>query len=315
VRSRNAHSSGNAEREATSFLWRRLRESAPLDTPKAKARVVDRINGDGEPSAMPRAYDPALDQVLAPLLTDLRGLLGDGLIGLYLYGSAVSGGFEPRVSDIDLVAIMRRSVADLDLSGLDRVHRMVVARNPDWTDRLEIVYVARSTLADAAGSRDSLAIISPGEPFHLTGPASDWLQNWYLARETGISLYGPPAPEVMPPVSRADFLAAVSRYLEYLRRHGAPPYAVLSACRAVRTLGTGIQCSKQEGAAWLRERMPEWAWLIDAALACRLSGGAVGFDDMPTRKEAGRFVDLLAVTAQRSMTLATPSGTVSADSI
>ena len=277
--------------------------------------MVDRINGDGEPSAMPRAYDPVLDQVLAPLLTDLRGLLGDDLIGLYLYGSAVSGGFEPRVSDLDLVAIVRRSVADLDLSGLDRVHRKVVARDPDWSDRLEIVYVARGALAGGAGSPDLLAVISPGEPFHVTGPASGWLQNWYLARETGISLFGPPAPEVMPPVSHADFLAAVSQYLEYLRGQSAPPYAVLSACRAVRTLETGVQCSKLEGAAWMRERMPEWAWLIDAALACRLSGGAVGFDDVRTRKAAGRFVDLLAVTAQRSMTLATPPGTVSADLI
>ena len=276
--------------------------------------MVDLINGDGEPSVMPREYDPALDQVLSPLVTALRDVLGDDLIGLYLYGSAVSGGFDPGVSDLDLVAITRRPVGDLDLSGLDRVHRKVVDRDLGWSDRLEIVYVARGTLAGGAGSRDPLAVISPGEPFHVTGPASDWLQNWYLARETGISLFGPPAAEVMPRVSRADFLAAVSRYLEYLRGHGALPYAVLSACRAVRTLETGIQCSKQEGAAWVRERMPEWAWLIDAALACRLSGGAVGFDDARTREAAGRFVDLLAVTAQRSTTLATPSGTVAGDS-
>jgi hypothetical protein len=36
--------------------------------------------------------------------------------------------------------------------------------------------------------------------------------------------------------------------------------------------------------------MPEWAPLIDAALACRLSRGAVGFDDRPSRAAARAFV-------------------------
>jgi hypothetical protein len=249
--------------------------------------------------------------VLSPLATDLRVVLGDDLVGLYLYGSAVAGGFDPGVSDLDLVAITRRPVADLDLPGLDGVHRKVVDRDRGWSDRLEIVYVSLDALAGGAGSRDPLAVISPGEPFHVTGPASDWLQNWYLARETGIALFGPSAADVMPPVSRPDFLAAVGRYLEYLRRNGDLAYAVLSACRAVRTLQTGAHCSKQEGAAWVRERMPEWAWLIAAALACRLSRGAVGFHDTPTREAAARLVALLADKAQRETTRAESWGTVS----
>jgi hypothetical protein len=39
--------------------------------------------------------------------------------------------------------------------------------------------------------------------------------------------------------------------------------------------------------------MPEWAWLIDTALRCRLSGGRTGFDDEPTRAAARTFIALL----------------------
>jgi hypothetical protein len=159
-------------------------------------------------------------------------------------------------------------------------------------DRLEIVYVAQMAVRRPVG-RDHVAVISPGEPFHVTGPASDWLQNWYLVRETGVAIVGPPAAEVIAPVSRAAFLGALRAYLDYLRGTDSLGYAVLSACRGVRTLKTGRPCSKQEGALWARERMPEWAWLIDAALTDRLSPGQTGFDDPRARAAARRFVELL----------------------
>jgi predicted nucleotidyltransferase len=245
---------------------------------------------------MSRSYERALDEVLDPLVADLREVLDANLIGLNLYGSAVTGGFDPGVSDLDLIAIMRGEIADLDLSALDRVHGRVTDRDPSWTDRLEIVYVARATLASGSSSREPLAVISPGEPFHVTGPASDWTQNWYLARETGVSLFGPPATAFIPEISSADFVGAVRRYLGYLAGQRPSAYAVLSACRAVRTLETGIPCSKQEGAARLREGMPEWAWLIDEALACRLSRGELGFDGS-TQEAATQFVTILASKA------------------
>ncbi|MDP9270362.1 MAG: DUF4111 domain-containing protein [Chloroflexota bacterium] len=246
---------------------------------------------------MSRRYERALDDVLDPVVADLGEVLGADLIGLYLYGSAVSGGFDGGVSDLDLIAITGREIGDLDLSALDRVHRRVTDRDPSWMDRLEIVYVAQGSLAGGSSSRDPLAVISPGESFHVTGPASDWTQNWYLARETGISLVGPPASALIAAISRAEFLAAVASYLGYLAGQGSSPYGVLSACRAVRTLETGSPCSKQEGADWLRERMPEWAWLIDEALARRLSSCALGFDDNRTREAAARFVSILAARA------------------
>jgi len=230
-----------------------------------------------------------LRPVLEPLTRDLRAVLGEDLVGLYLYGSAVSGGFEPGVSDLDLVAVTRQRVDALDLAGLDRVHRAVVERDPTWADRLEIVYVAQGTLAGPIGD-DPVAVISPGEPFHLSGPASDWLQNWYLVRETAVALVGPAAAPITP-ITRAEFLAAVRSYLEYLRGVDSLGYAVLSACRCARTLETGEPGSKLEGAAWARDRMPQWSWLIDAAIADRRSQGQGGFDDAETQSAARRFVD------------------------
>jgi hypothetical protein len=245
---------------------------------------------------MAHAYDRALDAVLAPLVDDLREALGEELVGLYLYGSAVSGGFDEGVSDLDLVAVTGAAVAELDLGRLGRVHKRFVERDPSWHDRLEIVYVARNTVAGSIGQQ-SVAVISPGEPFHVTGPASDWLQNWYLVRETGVTLVGSPATDVIGPLSLADYLAAVRAYLSYLAGSEPSAFAVLSACRALRTQQTAARCSKQEGAAWVKERLPEWTWLVDLALEERLTRSHHAFRTDPTRTAARRFVQQLAMAA------------------
>jgi hypothetical protein len=232
----------------------------------------------------------------------VRGALGDDLVGLYLYGSSVSGGFDPGVSDVDLVAVTSSEVQGIDLAMLERMHRRLVVRYPDWTDRVEVVYIGRATLHSFRTSAGSLAVISPGEPLHVREDrVVDWLQNWYLIRETGVTLYGADAATIVPPVAWSEFVAATVRYAEEVRSRsrvgagaGALAYTILTMCRALRTVQAQTHGSKQEGATWARERMPDWAWLIDAALDCRLSRGTLGFHDEQSRTDAEIFITLLA---------------------
>ncbi len=46
--------------------------------------------------------------------------------------------------------------------------------------------------------------------------------------------------------------------------------------------------------------MPEWAWLIDAALACRLSRGSVGFDDERARAGTDELIALVAARIDKA---------------
>lgn len=249
-----------------------------------------------------------LESLLETLVSGIHAVLAGDLVGIYLYGSSVSSGFDPGVSDLDLVAVTSAEVEEIDLAGLEQMQLDIVGRNPEWSDRLEIVYIGWTTLQSFRTSPGSLAVISPGEPFHVVGDVAEWLQNWYLVRETGVTLYGVAAPEVILPIARVEFVAAVVRYADWLRNRNyddlgpaSLAYAVLSLCRALRTVRTGLHCSKREAAAWTRERMPEWAWLIDAALRCRMSRGPTGFDDEQTRTAAQRFIRLLADEIRGSM--------------
>lgn len=281
--------------------------------------AVDGQHADDEPRSMDHSH-PMLESLLETLVCDIGAVLGGDLVGIYLYGSAVSGGFDPGVSDLDIVAVTSAEVEELDLAGLEQMHLDIVGRNPEWSDRLEIVYIGRTTLQSFRTSPGSLAVISPGEPFHVVGDVAEWLQNWYLVRETGATLHGVAAAHVIPPIARAEFVAAVVRYADWLGRGnddhlgpGSLAYAVLSLCRALRTVRTGMHCSKQQAAAWTTERMPEWAWLIDAALRCRMSRGMTGFDDEQTRSAARMFIRLLAdeITGPMSVATATADARIS----
>lgn len=237
-----------------------------------------------------------VERLLGSLVPGLADALKDDAVGVYLTGSAISGGYDPGSSDIDLVVVTARPAADLDLTILRRVHSTVVARDAGWNDRLEIVYIGRDTLGSFRTTNDLLAVVSPGEPLHLTGPVCDWLQNWYLVATAGRVLLGPPAADLFPAIEPAEFLAAIRSYARFLAG-GAPgwsggrlAYAVVSACRALATIRSGAPCSKRDGATAVRRLRPQDADLIDAAIAARRAGSRTPFESPELRRRAVRLV-------------------------
>jgi aminoglycoside adenylyltransferase-like protein/nucleotidyltransferase-like protein len=251
----------------------------------------------------PAGAEPRTERlVAADLASTIQSVIGNDLVAIYLTGSSVTGGFDPGVSDLDLVVVTTVPPERLDLSGLERMHATFAQGRPDWRDRIETVYVGRTTLRSFRTSSDHLAVISPGEPFHVRDDHPGlWLQNWYLAREFGVALVGPAATEVVPRISWPEFVAATARYAAEVAARldddlspGELAYVVLTTCRAVTTIKTDHHVSKQEAAAWVRERIPDSARTIAAALQCRLSHGAVGFDDVQGQAAARALVHRLA---------------------
>jgi hypothetical protein len=266
---------------------------------------------------MDRAQE-SVSELLAELVADMRAALGDDLVAVYLYGSSVTGGFDVGVSDVDLVTITRRNPPTLELAALGAMHAAFTGRHPAWTDRIEAVYVGLDALALFRTSAGRLAVISPGEPLHLRKdrPAT-WIQNWYFVKATGVALFGPPARELLPHVGWVELVDATKQYVTEVAAKnlgessaGHLAYAVLTVCRAEQTVVDGTLASKQEAASWSSRRHPEWAWLIESALRCRLTKGSIGFDDEATRAAAVAFVRSIAgeVGSMPSDSHAEPSG-------
>lgn len=246
--------------------------------------------------AVPTSY-PAANEIVAALLVAMRRVLGDKLVGCYLYGSLVAGDFDLDISDTDLLAVLAANLDDAEVAALRVMHQDFARAHPRWDDRIEVAYVPVAALRTYRAQTSMIAVISPGEPFHHRMAGIDWLANWYLVRETGVTLIGPPPSTSIEPIGTGEYLAAIYRYAQEWReriQHATPrkaqAYAVLTLCRAARTLATGEQSSKIQAAEWAAREWPQWSGLIQQALTWRRTAGDASANGEATLPEVRRFV-------------------------
>ena len=216
------------------------------------------------------------------LLVGLCRILDDNLVGIYLYGSLVTGDFDERASDIDLVVVLNQGLDASSFNALDALHQQVVARYPAWQDRLELAYISLDALRRFRERRSQIAIISPGEPFHQIEAGRDWLISWYMLRETGLALCGPAITGLFDPIAKSEYIEAVQRHIEGYRKPSSFAadtsnwsYIVLTTARGVYTVLQGRPPSKAQAAAWATASFPQWARLIELALIWRAASGDV----------------------------------------
>jgi len=200
--------------------------------------------------------------------------LGRRLLGLYLTGSLVTGDFDERVSDIDLVAVLPDEPRAEDLARLGVMHDRIAREHPEWDDRVEVIYIGADALATFRTRASTIGAISPGEPFHTKAAGIDWLINWYLIQRYGRVLRGPPFAEFAPAIGDEEFVDS-ARSLAHLMRPGldettttrSRAYYLITLCRALVTVTTGRMPSKAYALAWTRERVPDWVGLLDRCAA------------------------------------------------
>jgi hypothetical protein len=241
---------------------------------------------------------PEVDALLAELRDGIAAILGQRLLGLYLYGSLVAGGFTPGVSDVDLLAVTATTIHQREFALLDEMQTAILARRPDWNDRIEIGYLSAAALRSFRSQASPIAVIHPGEPFHFKQAGRDWLVNWWVVREQGLALLGPPADQLIGPIATQEFLDIVvehaqrwPEWMQHMRQRKSQSYAILTMCRALYTTEHGRQVSKQQAARWVQSLLPAWAPLIEQALEWRVA--PENFDDAEHYPDTLRFVELM----------------------
>jgi hypothetical protein len=246
----------------------------------------------------PARIPPEVTELAEQLLATQRQVLGDRLLGLYLFGSATTGSFQAGISDIDTLAVLATDPSANDLAGLATMHEGLVKDAPAWYDRVEVDYLSATALANFRTGSWPAARISPGEPFHPIQIDHRWVTDWYHVLISGVTLHGPPPQQFIPPISHSEFVEAVrQQLLEWPDRltedlgPGGRTYAVLTACRAMRVCRTGDYVSKKEAAGWAGEQLPEFRDVINAGLAQRYQPQTPGAPAGPSLADTRQFVE------------------------
>ena len=225
-----------------------------------------------------------------------RRVLGTDLVGSYLYGSAATGAFEPGVSDLDTVAVLRSDPTESQLAGLPGTsckHRSRVAR------------VGRS-------GRGRVPVDPCPHELHDSITCSSDIPRRTFPSDRGgwpVAHRLVPVAHRLVPVAHRRQRSTVRRWLRWRRSSrkrstwkacantcwtpsgsmsapvpGDRSSAILSMCRGLRTCRTGEHVSKREGARWASQLMPEHSALIEDAVAWRARQERSG--NLPMSREA-----------------------------
>lgn len=245
----------------------------------------------------PTTY-PEVNQLLADLLAQMLVILGTKLVGLYLYGSLVTGDFDIEISDVDLLAAISSDLTDAEFQALKQMHDGIVAKDRQWDNRVEVAYFSLHGLRTFKTERSPIAVISPGEPFNLKDAGSDWLMNWYMVREKGITLFGASPETTIEPVSNDEFIQCIRAHMASWREwvkdiehRKGQSYAILTVCRGLYTCTHGEQVSKVRAAAWAEKQFPEWSSLIQDALVWRKAAEDDSINHAATMLQTQQFVN------------------------
>lgn len=185
--------------------------------------------------------------------------LADELVGVWLFGSACRGGYEPGLSDLDVQVMVSHHLDDMVYHRLaaDLSHSAL----PCPATKLElVVYTAEEARAAEARAPRYELNFNTGRTMTTGDHVSlDWTQaaeHWFLldvasCRDAAIPLCGPPAAEVFGSPSDLQVMRALKQSLDLYHAHGdRGPNSLLNGLRAERWVKERVWCTKLEASEW-----------------------------------------------------------------
>ena len=103
----------------------------------------------GDPVFHPTSYSE-VNTILDLLLSEVRALVGEELLGMYLNGSLSLGAFEPGSSDIDFLVATVDALTDEQVSALSNMHARLLTSGLSYATRLEGFYLPQAVLRRSA---------------------------------------------------------------------------------------------------------------------------------------------------------------------
>ena len=236
-----------------------------------------------------------MEEQLDQTVTLVREVLGDKLVGLYLFGSAVLGGLRPT-SDLDLLAVSRRPTTPAERGRL--VEGLLALSK--WPRYLELTVVVQSdvrpwryppTMDLQYGDwlRDGL------ERGEIPPPAAnpDLAALITMTLLHGRALAGPPPADVFAPVPREDLVRAGVDEVEGILADldDDTRNMLLTLARIWSTAETGEIRSKDAAADGAIPRLPEaHRPVLERARDSYRSGDYGTWDDLDVRACASYVV-------------------------
>ncbi len=228
------------------------------------------------------------DHILNNIVISYKNILKDNILGIYVHGSLAMDCFNPKVSDIDFLVIVKKTITtnvkrklidvllELSKSGPKKGLEMSVLleknvknfKHPTpyilhYSDAYKATYESNHSYLCENGEDPDLAA-------HIT-----------VTRARGIRIYGCPIEEIFSPVPRRDYLSSIYYDVKEARQEiiDSPVYIILNLCRVLYYLKEEAISSKEEGGQWACSDLPnEYVKIVQVALNCYNEGEKADFN-------------------------------------
>ena len=223
---------------------------------------------------------PELNSVLQQMVKSIQSILDHNFVGAYLQGSFAVGDFDEH-SDVDFVVVIKEELSDKQVDALQVMHGRIYNLDSEWAKHLEGSYFPQNILRDHVHRGKPIWYLDHGaQSISQSDHCNTRVVRWVL-REKGVTLVGPPPKTLVNPIS-ADLLRMEIREVitgwgqeildhpERFNNRFYQGFIVLSYCRMLHDLHTGVNNSKRAGAEWAKVNLdPSWSGLIDRSWRCR----------------------------------------------
>lgn len=224
---------------------------------------------------------PELREVLNTFVYEITTELGENLVGIYLVGSIASGDFDLD-SDVDFLVVTNTELTEANMKSLQEIQIKIHGIDCYPAKHLEGSYISISDLNNwsIVGQKKLYYFDNGSTKYEQSAHDNKWHVRWIL-RERGITLVGQkpetilqaiPLNELINEIKTAMlqnmeiFQVEINRPLGFCNSRFGQSFFVLTYCRMLHTLHTGIVQSKKAGMEWAKQFVdPKWVKIIDQA--------------------------------------------------
>lgn len=218
-------------------------------------------------SSMIKNIDKRIQKQIDQCINSLKEILGNDLLGIYLYGSAIVGGLQ-KYSDIDLFVVINRATTHKEKSALvTDLLRISGVYMRDKKPPIELTIIDKS-------------VVNPWRyPPHFDFQYGEWLRKEFEAGQLEPSptkempdlailitqvllankvLLGPNPNELLGKIPYQDFIQAITKSLDTLMGdlQSDTRNVLLTLARIWNTVETDSISSKPAAADWVINRLP-----------------------------------------------------------
>jgi len=250
------------------------------------------------------AVHPEVSDLVADIHARVLRLIGQNLVGLYVFGSVASEAYDPGVSDVDLLVVTAQPLVGAEYARLRGMHVELAAGRKQWKDRIEVEYVSREALRTFKLRMSDIGIIGPGKPFQVIKAGRDWTVEWHDVREHAFVVAGPDPRILIDPITPSELNACIRDYVSLFPglvrdnapRQGSDAYVVLTMCRALHTKFMGETTTKRAAAEWAAREYPKWRDMITQSQQWRLAADNEAMNSAEIHAQVEAFVDFTVHT-------------------